>query len=95
MTLGKVIGEFVADQEIKDYQHLKTMIVMPIDPETGKPTGRMMLAVDSVQAGIGDTVLVMDEGGSARMLLDEPEIFTIRTVIAGVVDEVSIDTDND
>ena len=94
MTLGKVIGEYVADHEIDDYKHLKTMIVMPIDPRTRKPTGKVMLAVDNVQAGIGDTVIIMDEGGSARMLLDEPEIFTIRTVIAGIVDEVAIDSED-
>ena len=93
MTLGKVIGEYVADHEIDDYKQFKTMIVMPIDPRTKKPTGKMMLAVDNVQAGVGDTVIIMDEGGSARMLLDEPNIFTIRTVIAGIVDEVSVDSE--
>jgi microcompartment protein CcmK/EutM len=93
MTLGKVIGEFVASHEIDDYKGQKTMVVMPIDPRTGEQTGSMMLAVDNVQAGVGDTVLIMDEGGSARMLLDEPDIFTIRTVIAGIVDEVSVDTE--
>jgi microcompartment protein CcmK/EutM len=51
----------------------------------------MMLAVDNAQAGIGDTVIICDEGGSARMLMDTPNIMTIRTVIAGIVDEVTLD----
>jgi hypothetical protein len=42
---------------------------------------------------VGDTVLIMDEGGSARMLLEEPEIFTIRTVVAGIVDDITRDVD--
>lgn len=91
MILGKVIGDFVADQEIETYRHHKTLIVQPIDPD-GKPIDKPMYAVDGVQAGVGDTVLIMDEGGSARMLLDEPETFTIRTVVAGIVDMVSKDS---
>jgi microcompartment protein CcmK/EutM len=34
--------------------------------------------------------LVLEEGGSARMILDEPETFTIKAVIAGIVDEISM-----
>ena len=66
MILGKVIGEFVADHEIDDYKSLKTMIVMPIDPKTGEQTGSMMLAVDNVQADVGNTVLIMDDPLSSR-----------------------------
>lgn len=90
MILGKVIGNLVADAKIEDYKGSKILLVQPIDPE-GKPVGKLMVAVDGVQAGIGDTVLVMDEGGSARMLLERPDTFTIRTVVAGIVDAVTRD----
>jgi len=88
MILGKIVGTVVSDMKIEDYKSLKLLIVQPVDHE-GNYKGKTVLAVDSVQAGIGDTVIVCDEGGSARMLLDEPEIMTIRTVVAGIVDEVT------
>ena len=92
MFLGKIVGDVVSDYKIKDYESLKILVVQPIDPE-GKALGKTVLAVDNVHAGVGDTVLIMDEGGSARMLLEEPEIFTIRTVVAGIVDEIKRDVD--
>ncbi|MCP4376704.1 MAG: EutN/CcmL family microcompartment protein, partial [bacterium] len=79
----------VADTKIDDYKNLKIMMVQPIKPD-GSDDGKMMLAVDNAQAGIGDTVIICDEGGSARMLMDTPDIMTIRTVIAGIVDEVTL-----
>jgi len=90
--LGKIVGDVVSDYKIKDYESLKILVVQPIDPE-GKALGKTGWAVDNVHAGVGDTVLIMDEGGSARMLLEEPEIFTIRTVVAGIVDEIKRDVD--
>ena len=89
MNLCKVIGEYTSDMKIDDYKGLKMLIVQPIKPD-GTFTGKPMFGVDNCQAGVGDTVLVMDEGGSARMLLEEPEIFTIRTVVCGIVDEISV-----
>ena len=88
MTLGKVVGTIVSDQKIDDYKSLKILIVQPVDPE-GKPKGQTMFGVDACQAGVGDLVLICDEGGSARMILEEPEIFTIRTVVTGIVDQVT------
>jgi len=89
MILAKIIGDVVSDHKIEDYEGRKMLVVQPIDPE-GNPTGKTFLAVDGVQAGVGDTVLIMDEGGSARMLLDT-EAMTIRAVVAGIVDEIHRD----
>ena len=86
MILAKVIGTVVADTKIESYHGLKVLVVQPVDPE-GNPKGKTILAVDGVQAGIGDRVVVCDEGGSARYLLDT-DVMTIRTVVAGIVDEV-------
>jgi microcompartment protein CcmK/EutM len=90
MILAKIIGDVVSDHKIKDYEGLKMLVVQPIDPE-GRAQGKTLLEVDNVDAGVGDTVLIMYEGGSARMLLEEPEIFTIRTVVAGIVDDIKRD----
>lgn len=90
MILARIVGNVVADTRIESYQNLTILMFQPIDYE-GNPKGNVLLGVDNCNAGIGDTVVVCDEGGSARMLLDEPEIMTIRTVICGIVDEVTMD----
>ncbi|MDP6635901.1 MAG: EutN/CcmL family microcompartment protein [Phycisphaerae bacterium] len=92
MILARVTANVVADTKIDDYKNLKIMMVQPIKPD-GSDDGKMMLAVDNAQAGVGDTVIICDEGGSARMLMDTPTIMTIRTVIAGIVDSVDVDPD--
>jgi microcompartment protein CcmK/EutM len=56
----------------------------------GKSTGSSTIAVDTVGAGAGETVLIMDEGNSARQVLDEPEA-PIRAVIVGIVDQLVVD----
>jgi microcompartment protein CcmK/EutM len=89
MILGKVIGNVVSTIKESGYNSKKIMIVQPITPD-GKPTGKSFLAVDAVQAGIGDTVITIDEGGSARSVINESNTFTIKLVIAGIVDNISM-----
>lgn len=89
MILGKIIGNVVSTVKANGYESRKILIVQPVDP-SGATKGQSFLAVDTVQSGVGDTVLVLEEGGSARMILDEPETFTIKAVIAGIVDEISM-----
>lgn len=86
MTLGRVVGDVVSTVKIPVLQGHKILIVQPIDPE-GKGKGKTVLALDTVQAGIGDTVLVLDEGNSSRLILGDPNA-AVRTVIVGVVDEI-------
>lgn len=93
MILAKVTGNVVATVRVAGYGSRKVLVVQPVDPG-GKPAGRSFLAVDTVQAGPGDTVLVMEEGGSARLILGEPETFTVKAVIAGIVDEIHLDSGN-
>ena len=56
----------------------------------GQPTGYYDIAVDVVQAGVGDVVLVLDEGNSARQLIGKEPEGAIRAVIVGIVDQVSL-----
>ncbi|MCP4397271.1 MAG: EutN/CcmL family microcompartment protein [bacterium] len=88
MTLGKVIGDVVSTMKHQDYDGYKILVIQPVDHQ-GEPVGKSFLALDAVQAGIGDTVLVIDEGGSGRAVLEAPENRTVRTVVSGIVDEVS------
>ena len=88
MYIGKVIGTVVATIKIDHLDKRKLLIVDLLDLD-GNETGSYDIAVDVVQAGPGDTVLVIDEGNGARQILNlDPG--AIRAVIVGVVDEVSI-----
>lgn len=89
MILGKITGNVVSTVSEPGYESRKILIVQPIDP-SGQPKGQSFLAIDTVQAGMGDTVLVLEEGGSARMILNEPETFTIKAIIAGIVDQITM-----
>lgn len=88
MILAKVIGNVVSTIKVKGYESKIILIVQPIDP-SGKYIGKSFLAIDAVQAGTGDTVLVIEEGGSARTIINEPEAFTVKSVIAGIVDDIA------
>ncbi|MFH1503005.1 MAG: EutN/CcmL family microcompartment protein [Candidatus Eisenbacteria bacterium] len=89
MFLARVIGSVVSTVEHAALHGRKLLIVERIDPE-GRPLGKTLLAIDSVDAGEGDTVLVVDEGGSAAMVTGLEEA-PIRTVIVGVVDSVDLE----
>ncbi|PIV62020.1 MAG: hypothetical protein COS14_03305, partial [Bacteroidetes bacterium CG02_land_8_20_14_3_00_31_25] len=84
MIIAKVIGNVVSTIKANGYEAKKIMLIQPID-YLGNVQGTSFLAIDAVQAGVGDTVLVLEEGNSAREIINEPETFTIRTVIAGII----------
>ena len=87
MMLARVTASVAATEKHPHYRGLKILAVQPVDPE-GKPKGRSLLAVDGAQAGIGDLVLVVDEGGSARGVIGDESAVTVRTAICGIVDRV-------
>ena len=87
MIVAKVIGHVVCSVKDSMYEGEKLLVVRPVNPDGGK-AGSAFLAVDAVQAGVGDRVIVIDEGGSARQVLGKPSMGTIRSVIAGIVDDV-------
>ena len=88
MTLAKVIGSVVSTIKLPIYEGFKILVVQPVSP-TGEPKGKALLALDTVQAGEGDTVLVLQEGNSARLIVGD-DMAPMRCVIVGVVDEVEI-----
>ena len=88
MYIGKVIGTVVSTIKISHLEGRKLLLVDQLDLQ-GSETGAYDIAVDVVQAGPGDTVLVIDEGNGARQVLGiDPG--AVRAVIVGVVDEVSL-----
>jgi microcompartment protein CcmK/EutM len=86
MMLARVVGEVVATTKHGDLFGHKLLLVRPEWPD-GRPA-RAVIAVDVVDAGIGDRVLVNDEGNGAAQLLRRAR-GAVRTVVVGVVDEVA------
>jgi ethanolamine utilization protein EutN len=62
-------------------------VVQPLD-EHGGDAGASFVAIDHVQAGIGDRVVVLTEGNGVRQILKAGDIVPIRSIIVGIVDSV-------
>ncbi len=87
MFLARVVGEVVATIKHPHLAAQKLLLVHAVTPDDAS-AGRVLIAVDTVQAGEGDRVLVNDEGNGAAQVLRRGR-GAIRTVIVGVVDEVA------
>ena len=85
MILGRVLGNVVATQKNPRYEGARVMLVQPLNPD-GTPRGAQMLALDSVDAGEGDLVIVVQEGWSASTAATGEPGATIDSAIVGVVD---------
>jgi ethanolamine utilization protein EutN len=88
MILGKVCGTIVSTVQHPFYDGRKQLIVRACGPDGAFDGDKYVVAVDLVGAGVGETVVVEDEGNSARQLLDAPN-GPIRSVIIGIVDQVT------
>jgi len=66
----------------------RTLLVCDLLDPSGAPSGGYLIAVDTVGAGAGETVLLLDEGNSARQVLGAPGA-PIRTVVVGIVDAIT------
>ena len=83
MILAKIVGTVVATRKDDRLVSSKLLVARPMDPR-GKPEGSYLVAVDTVDAGVGETVLIVS-GSSARMaagLKDCP----VDAAIVGIVD---------
>ena len=89
MLLAKVVGNVVATQKDRRYEGGRILMVQPINPD-GTNAGDEMLALDSVDAGVGDTVLVVREGWSASTAATGEPGAAIDSAIIGVVDAVEV-----
>jgi len=66
-------------------------VVQPLD-ERGTDAGASFVAIDHVQAGVGDKVLVLTEGNGVRQILAQGDQVPIRSIIVGIVDAVETGT---
>jgi ethanolamine utilization protein EutN len=89
VNLGRVVGTIVASQQHPFYEGRKQLLVEYVRPD-GEPDGdRYVIAVDLVGAGVGERVLVKDEGTSARQMLGTDANGPVRSVVVGIVDAVN------
>jgi len=88
MFVGQVAGEIVSTINHPDYDNRRLLIVNRLDPAS-KPAG-YLIAVAAIEAGVGDNVLVLDEGTGARQILGNSQA-PIRSVVVGIVDSVDVE----
>lgn len=84
MILCKVIGTLVATQKNEHLRDKKMLIVQPVDLD-GKLIGKDLVALDSMDAGVGDTVLIIQEGQGATQVMKNKKL-PVHSVIVAVVD---------
>lgn len=87
MILGQVVGSIVSTVKHECYQRTKIMLVKPMNPNSTIQSG-LLVAVDTVGAGVGDTVLVASEGRSAMEILAFRRRMPLRSVITAIVDRI-------
>lgn len=85
MYLGIVTGTVVASRKAAGLEGQKLLLVQPVD-DTGRSTGDVQVAVDTVQAGVGDHVYLVGSREAALALT--PHFVPVDAAIVGIVDEV-------
>lgn len=88
MLIGRVVGDLVATRKHPSHEGLKLLLVQPLNLD-GTVRGDPVVAVDSVDAGVGDRVLLAVEGFSAMTAVGRPQSPT-EMVVLGIIDEVSL-----
>jgi ethanolamine utilization protein EutN len=86
MYLGVVTGTVVAERKAAGLEGTKLLLVQPVD-DTGKHTGDVQVAVDTVRAGVGDQVYLV--GSREAALACDPWFVPVDAAIVGIVDDVN------
>ncbi len=88
MIIGRIVGNVVASQKHDAHHGKKILLVQPLDLED-QPVGDVIVALDAVDAGLGDRVLAVQEGFSAMTSVGHTES-PIDAAVIGVVDLVEL-----
>lgn len=91
MLIARVIGEVWATQKHPSHEGQKILYVQPLDLD-GTEKGDPLLALDALDAGVGERVLVATEGFSAMTAVGRPNS-PISTAVIGVIDTVDLGGD--
>jgi ethanolamine utilization protein EutN len=90
MLIGRVTGNIAATIKHPVYKGQRLLTVEILNPHQ-KPTGESVVAIDSVDAGVGDLVLITQEGRSAMMVAGRLEV-PVRTVIVAIIDKIELES---
>jgi ethanolamine utilization protein EutN len=88
MMIGRVMGDVVATQKAASHEGRKILLVQPLNLD-GTDRGDAVLALDAVDAGVGERVLLTTEGFSAMTSVGRPNS-PIDTAVIGIIDEVDL-----
>lgn len=88
MLIGRVIGDVVATQKAPSHEGRKILVVQPLNLD-GSDRGEAVLALDAVDAGIGERVLLSAEGFSAMTAVGRPNS-PIDMAVIGIIDSVDL-----
>jgi ethanolamine utilization protein EutN len=88
MKIARVIGSVESVIKHPTFANTIMLVVQPLDEQLN-PRGRTHPAIDTVGAGTGDIVLVVEEGKSARERVGQKNV-PMRTLIVGIVDSVDV-----
>ena len=88
MLLGRVIGEVVTTVKHASHEGRKALLVQPLNLD-GSNRGDAVVALDAVDAGIGDRVLLVMEGYSAMTSVGRPQS-PIDMAVVGFVDQIDL-----
>jgi microcompartment protein CcmK/EutM len=88
MLIGRVIGEVVATRKHASHENRKILLVQPLNLD-GSDRGDAFVALDAVDAGVGDRVLLTTEGFSAFTSVGR-NLAPIDMAVIGVIDEVDL-----
>lgn len=91
MKIGRVVGTVVSTINSPVFDNRKLLICDLLGTD-GQPSGGYTIAVDAVDAGAGEVVLIIDEGNGARQIVQQDPA-PIRAVVVGIVDEILVDGD--
>jgi ethanolamine utilization protein EutN len=89
MLIGRVIGDLVSTIKHPTHDERKALLVQPLDLD-GSDYGPILVALDAVDAGIGDRVLVTTEGYSAMTSVGRGTQAPIDSAVIGVVDHIDL-----
>jgi ethanolamine utilization protein EutN len=88
VILARVTGTLTSSDKDPELAATKLLVVQPLDLD-GDPDGDEVIAVDRVDAGVGDRVLVSREGNAARQVTGRDRI-PLQNLVIGVVDRIDL-----
>lgn len=88
MLIARVVGELVSTQKHPSHEGRKVLLVQPLNLD-GSNRGDAVVALDAVDAGVGDKVLVATEGFSAMTAVGRPQS-PIDMAVIGFIDHIEL-----